>query len=53
MAEETAEVLPSAVLRNEAGVVWGVKYPHVVGLLVEAIKEQQAQIEELRERVGA
>ena len=53
VAEEVDEVVPALTLRGEDGEVWGVKYPHVVGLLVEAMKEQQAQIEELKEKIGA
>jgi hypothetical protein len=43
-AEEVAEVEPLLVIHNESGEVEGVKYDRINVLLINAIKEQQAQI---------
>jgi hypothetical protein len=44
-AEEVAEVEPLLVIHNEKGEVEGVKYDRINVLLINAIKEQQAEIE--------
>jgi hypothetical protein len=44
IAQEVAEVLPEVVTENEDG-MYSVAYGNIVGLLIEAIKEQQTQIE--------
>ena len=51
IAQEVDEVLPEAV--NYAADVdeYGVKYGNMVGVLIEAIKEQQKQIEELQNKL--
>lgn len=46
IAEEVAEVVPEAVTFDENGDPIGLRYGHMVGLLVEAVKEQQLLIEE-------
>lgn len=46
IAQELKAVLPEAVHTDEQG-VHSVAYGNVVGLLIEAIKEQQKQIDEL------
>jgi hypothetical protein len=51
IAQELEKVLPEAVFDNEDGFK-SVAYGNVVGLLIEAIKEQQAQIETLMDMVG-
>ena len=48
VAQEVLEVLPEAVHKNENG-MYSVAYGNMVGLLIEAIKEQQIQIDELKE----
>jgi hypothetical protein len=48
IAEEIYEVLPEVVLKNEEGDIDSVSYGRIVGVLIEAIKEQQKQIEELK-----
>jgi hypothetical protein len=48
IAEELYEVLPEVVLKNEEGEIDSVSYGRIVGVLIEAIKEQQKQIEELK-----
>lgn len=45
IAEEVAEVEPLLVTRNKGGEIEGVKYDRVGVVLVNAVKEQQAQIE--------
>src|SRR5205807_8687802 len=44
-AEEVAAVEPLLVSHNEKGEVEGVKYDRISAVLVNAVKEQQAQIE--------
>ena len=46
-AQQLQKVLPEAVLADEEGML-SVAYGNTVGLLIEAMKEQQAQIESLR-----
>jgi hypothetical protein len=48
IAEEVYDVLPEVVLKNEEGEIDSVSYGRIVGVLIEAIKEQQKQIEELK-----
>lgn len=45
-AESVAEVEPLLVTHNESGEVEGVKYDRVAVVLLNAVKEQQAQIEQ-------
>lgn len=45
IAQEVQEVLPEAVRQNEEYL--SVAYGNMIGLLIEAIKEQQKQIDEL------
>jgi len=47
IAQEVLEVLPEAVTENDEG-FYAVAYSNMVGLLIEAIKEQQQQIDELK-----
>ena len=47
IAQEVEAVLPEAVRENEEGIK-SVAYGNMVGLLVEAIKEQQSEIDELK-----
>jgi hypothetical protein len=51
VAEEVAEVEPLLVTTNRQGEIEGVKYDRVGIVLVNAVKEQQAQIEALRRQV--
>jgi hypothetical protein len=48
IAEEIYEVLPELVLKNEEGEIDSVSYSRITAILIEAIKEQQKQIEELK-----
>ena len=51
VAQEVEKIIPEVVGENPDGYK-GVQYQNVVGLLVEAIKEQQKQIDELKRQVN-
>jgi hypothetical protein len=51
IAQEVEKVLPYLVSENENGKT--VMYQNMIGLLIEAIKEQQKQIDELRGKLDA
>ena len=48
IAEEVNKVAPNLVTKDEAGNPYGVKYTKLVAYLIEAIKQQQKQIDELK-----
>ena len=50
IAQEVEVVLPEVVHTNEDGIK-SVSYGNIVGLLIEAIKEQQTTIQQLTERI--
>lgn len=50
IAQEVKDVLPFAVSIDDAGVM-SVKYGNLIGVLIEAVKEQQSQINTLKEQV--
>jgi hypothetical protein len=50
IAQEIEKIIPEVVGENPDGYK-GVQYQNVVGLLVEAIKEQQKQIDQLRRKI--
>jgi hypothetical protein len=50
IAQEIEEVLPSLVQTREDGFK-GVKYDKIVSLLIEAVKDQQKQIDELKKLI--
>ena len=52
VAQQLQKVLPEAVLADKEGML-SVAYGNTVGLLIEAMKEQQAQIEALRAEIAA
>ena len=52
IAQEIQEVLPEVVTYAKDLDEYGVSYGNITGLLIEAIKEQQTQIEELKELVN-
>lgn len=52
VAQELKEVLPDLVVYNEEAKLYGVNYVELIPILVEAIKEQQVQIEELKAAIG-
>jgi hypothetical protein len=52
IAQEVLEVLPEVVNKNEGSNYYNIAYGNMVGLLVEAIKEQQKQIDELKKQIA-
>jgi hypothetical protein len=50
IAQELLEVIPEAVQQDNEG-MYSVAYGNLVGVLIEAIKEQQHQIEELKTEI--
>lgn len=52
LAQDVYEVLPEVVVYDDSTDLYGIEYAKVVPLLVEAIKEQQLQIETLRTLVS-
>ncbi len=50
IAQEVEEVLPNAVIERDG--VKSINYNAVVALLVEAVKEQQAELLELKRKIG-
>ena len=50
-AEEIAAIEPLLVTRNNKGEVEGVKYDRITAVLVNAVKEQQEQIKQLKKLV--
>ncbi len=52
VAEDVAEVEPLLVTRNDKGEIEGVKYDRVGVVLVNAVKEQQQQIDILAEQLN-
>ena len=52
IAQEVEDVLPDVVNTNEDGIK-SVKYGNIVAVLIEAMKEQQAQIDELKAQLNS
>ena len=52
IAQEIEKVLPEVVTTNDKGLKT-VSYGNIVGVLIEAIKEQQIRIEELERKLNA
>jgi hypothetical protein len=52
IAQDIEKILPEVVETNNDGLK-SVAYGNIVGVLIEAIKEQQVRIEELEEKVNA
>lgn len=50
IAQEVQKVLPDVVNADETGYL-GVRYTNIIGVLVEAIKEQQDQINTLKQQI--
>ena len=50
IAQETLEVIPEVVNQDSSG-MYSVSYGNMTALLIEAIKEQQAQIENLKSEI--
>jgi len=51
IAQEMLEVMPEVVSQDEQG-MYSVAYGNLVGVLIEAMKEQQAQIDELKAQLN-
>jgi hypothetical protein len=51
IAEDVNKVLPNLVTKDENGKPYGIQYTKLVAYLVEAIKDQQHQINELKKKV--
>jgi hypothetical protein len=51
IAQEVLEIIPEVVTLDNNG-TYGVSYGNIVGLLIEAIKEQQAQIDDLKKQLN-
>jgi len=51
IAQEILEVVPEVVSQDENG-MYAVSYGNITALLIEAIKEQQKQIDELKEIIN-
>lgn len=50
IAQEVLEVLPQVVNQTEDG-MYGVSYGNMVAVLIEAVKQQQSQIEDLTQQI--
>ena len=50
IAQEVLEVMPEVVTENDEG-MYSVAYGNIVALLIEGMKEQQTQIEELKNEI--
>ncbi|MCX7987160.1 MAG: tail fiber domain-containing protein, partial [Bacteroidales bacterium] len=51
IAQEVAEVIPEAVVKDEGRNLYGIDYTIVIPVLVQAIKEQQVIIESLQSEI--
>lgn len=51
IAEDVNKILPNLVTKDDNGNPYGIQYTKIIAYLVEAIKDQQAQIEELKKKV--
>jgi hypothetical protein len=51
IAQEVEKVLPEVITYAEDVDEYGVSYGNIVGVLIEAIKEQQKQINELKQKL--
>jgi len=51
IAEDVVKVLPNVVTSDEKGNPYGINYTKLIAYLVEAIKDQQRQIDDLKKKV--
>jgi ABC-type Fe3+-citrate transport system substrate-binding protein len=51
IAQEMEKVLPEVVFTNQVDGLKGINYPEITAVLVQAVKEQQKQIESQNERI--
>jgi len=52
LARDVESVIPEAVISNDSTLTKSLSYSAIIPYLVEAIKEQQAEIEELKKKVN-
>ena len=52
IAEDVEKILPNLVSHNEEGKAQGIQYSKMTAVLLEAIKEQQIQIDELKAKLN-
>lgn len=52
LAQDVEKVIPEAVMKNDSTQIETMSYTAIIPYLVEAIKEQQAQIEELKKKLN-
>jgi hypothetical protein len=52
IAEDVDEILPNLVSHDSAGKAQGIQYSKMTAVLLEAIKEQQVQIDELKSKIN-
>jgi hypothetical protein len=51
IAEDVNKIIPNVVVKDEKGNPYGIQYTKVIAYLIEAIKDQQTQINELKKKV--
>jgi len=51
IAEDVDKILPNLVSHDEEGKALGIQYSKMTAVLLEAIKEQQIQIDELKSKI--
>jgi hypothetical protein len=52
MAQDVMEIYPSAVVYDDSTDIYGIDYTKFVPILVEAIKEQQLEIEDIKAQIA-
>ena len=52
IAEDVEKILPNLVSHNKEGKAQGIEYSKMTAVLLEAIKEQQIQIDELKSKIN-
>jgi hypothetical protein len=53
IAEDVDKILPNLVSHDQEGKPRGIQYTKLTAVLLEALKEQQIQIDELKSKIGA
>ena len=51
IAQEIKPFIPEVVIKDSGSVYYSVAYGNIVGVLIQAIKEQQEQIDELKRQI--
>ena len=51
IAQEILDIVPEVVTHDVENDRYGVSYGHITGLLIEAIKQQQEQINQLKKEI--